>query len=61
MDPLRADSFLDLGYLLYVAGRYDESRAEVQKLLDLNPQASFGHFTIGLDSGRGRKAEAGAP
>jgi TolB-like protein/DNA-binding winged helix-turn-helix (wHTH) protein/Tfp pilus assembly protein PilF len=48
LDPLRADSFIDLGYLLYVAGRYDESRAELKKALDLNPQAAFAHFTVGL-------------
>ena len=47
-DPLRADSFYDLGYLLYVAGRYDEASAQVQKALDLNPQAAFAHFTLSL-------------
>jgi tetratricopeptide (TPR) repeat protein len=48
LDPLRADSFFDLGYLLYVAGRYDKAQAEVQKALDLNPQAAFAHFTLSL-------------
>jgi tetratricopeptide (TPR) repeat protein len=48
LDPLRADSFLDLGYLLYMAGRYDKAQAEVRKALDLNPQAPFAHFTLGL-------------
>jgi TolB-like protein/DNA-binding winged helix-turn-helix (wHTH) protein/Flp pilus assembly protein TadD len=48
LDPLRADSFLDLGYLLYVAGRNDKAQAELRKALDLNPQAAFAHFTLGL-------------
>ena len=48
LDPLRADSFLDLGYLLYMAGRYDKAQAEVRKALDLSPQAPFAHFTLGL-------------
>jgi tetratricopeptide (TPR) repeat protein len=48
LDPLRADSFFDLGYLLYVAGRYDQAPAELQKALDLNPQTAFAHFTLSL-------------
>jgi len=48
LDPLRADSFLDLGYLLYVAGRYDKAQAALRKAMDLNPQADFGHFFLGL-------------
>jgi predicted Zn-dependent protease len=30
-----------------VAGRYDEAQAELQKALDLNPQATFVHVTVG--------------
>lgn len=48
LDPLRVDSFFDLGYLLYLAGRYKEAQAKVQKGLDLNPQAAFGYFSLGL-------------
>ena len=48
LDPLRADSFLDLGYLLYVAGRYDKAQAELRRALDLSPKAPFAHFTLGL-------------
>jgi len=42
LDPLRANSHLGRGYLLYVAARYDEARVALQKALDLNPQAPFG-------------------
>jgi TolB-like protein/DNA-binding winged helix-turn-helix (wHTH) protein/Tfp pilus assembly protein PilF len=48
LDPLRSDSFLDLGYLLYVAGRYGKAQAELREALDLNPQAAFAPFTLGL-------------
>jgi TolB-like protein/DNA-binding winged helix-turn-helix (wHTH) protein/Tfp pilus assembly protein PilF len=48
LDPLRADSFLDLGYLLYVAGRYDEAQTKLREALDLSPQAPFAHFTLSL-------------
>lgn len=47
-DPLRADSFQDLAYLLYLAGRYKEAHTALQKALDLNPQVGFGNFTLGL-------------
>jgi predicted Zn-dependent protease len=33
--------------VLYVASRYDEAHAELQKALDLNPQAAFVHVTLG--------------
>jgi tetratricopeptide (TPR) repeat protein len=36
-----------LGYVLYLASRYDEAQAELQKALDLNPQAGFVHVTWG--------------
>jgi TolB-like protein/DNA-binding winged helix-turn-helix (wHTH) protein len=48
LDPLRADSFSDLAYLLYLAGRYNEAQAALQKALDLNPVVGFGNFTLGL-------------
>jgi TolB-like protein/Flp pilus assembly protein TadD len=47
LDPLRANTLLGLGALLYADGRYDEAQAEVQKALDLNPQAAFAHSTLG--------------
>ncbi|MDT7810237.1 MAG: eukaryotic-like serine/threonine-protein kinase, partial [Acidobacteriaceae bacterium] len=47
LDPLRANSHLQLGFLLYVGGRYDEARAALQKTLDLNPHAAYVHFTLG--------------
>ena len=35
-----------LGYLLYVAGRYDKAEVELQKALELNPQAPRVHFAM---------------
>jgi len=32
--------------MLYVAGRYDAAKAELQKALDLNPRAAFAHLTL---------------
>ena len=46
-DPLRTDFRSGLGYLLYVAGRYDKAEAELQKALELNPQAPRVHFALG--------------
>lgn len=46
LDPLRPDFRLGLGYVLYVAGRYDKARGELQKALDLNPQAARVHFFL---------------
>jgi TolB-like protein/DNA-binding winged helix-turn-helix (wHTH) protein/Flp pilus assembly protein TadD len=46
LDPLDTISRLQLGYVLYVASRYDEAQAELQKALDLNPQAGFVHVTL---------------
>ena len=47
LDPLDTISRLQLGYRLYVASRYDEAQTELQKALDLNPQAPFVHFVLG--------------
>ena len=47
LDPLDTISRLQLGYVLYVASRYDEAQAELKKALDLNPQAGFVHVTLG--------------
>jgi TolB-like protein/DNA-binding winged helix-turn-helix (wHTH) protein/tetratricopeptide (TPR) repeat protein len=46
LDPLRTNTHLGLGNLLYDAGRYDKAQAELQKALELNPQAAFVHFTM---------------
>jgi tetratricopeptide (TPR) repeat protein len=46
LDPLRVNSYSGLGYLQYVAGRYDQAQATLQKALDLNPQASYVHLTL---------------
>jgi TolB-like protein/DNA-binding winged helix-turn-helix (wHTH) protein/Flp pilus assembly protein TadD len=47
LDPLDNISRLQLGYRLYVASRYDEAQAELQKALDLNPRSPFVHFVLG--------------
>jgi tetratricopeptide (TPR) repeat protein len=47
LDPLDTTSRLQLGYVLYVASRYDEAQAELQKALALNSQTSFVHATLG--------------
>jgi TolB-like protein/DNA-binding winged helix-turn-helix (wHTH) protein len=47
LDPLRANSYLSLGDDLYVATRYDEAVAALQKALDLNTQADFAHGFLG--------------
>ena len=47
LDPLDTISRLQLGYVLYVESRYDAARVELQKALDLNPQAGFVHVTLG--------------
>jgi len=47
LDPLRTNSHLGLGSLLYMAGRYDKAQAELQKALDLDPQAAFVHIHLG--------------
>jgi TolB-like protein/DNA-binding winged helix-turn-helix (wHTH) protein/Flp pilus assembly protein TadD len=47
LDPLRPTDYLGLGYLLYEAGRYNEAQADLQKALDLNPQAAFAHVYLG--------------
>jgi len=44
-----------------VAGRYNEAQAELQKALDLNPQAAFVHVTLGkilIAQGKPRQALA---
>jgi TolB-like protein/DNA-binding winged helix-turn-helix (wHTH) protein/Tfp pilus assembly protein PilF len=47
LDPLDTISRLQLGYVLYVGSRYDAAQVELQKALDLNPQAGFVHVTLG--------------
>ena len=47
LDPLRPNSYSGLEYLLYVGGRYKDAQAALQKALDLNPQATYVHLTMG--------------
>ena len=46
LDPLRSNSYSGMGYLLFMASRYDEARATLQKALDLNPQVALVHLTL---------------
>jgi TolB-like protein/Flp pilus assembly protein TadD len=46
LDPLRTNSYLAGGYLLYAAGRYADARVKLQKALELNPQAPYAHITL---------------
>jgi TolB-like protein/DNA-binding winged helix-turn-helix (wHTH) protein len=59
LDPLRANSHLDLGELMYKAGRYDEAQAALQKALDVNSQAAYVHVVLGqnlIAQGKPRQA-----
>jgi TolB-like protein/DNA-binding winged helix-turn-helix (wHTH) protein/Flp pilus assembly protein TadD len=47
LDPLRPNSYAGLEYLFYVEGRYEDARAVLEKALDLNPQATYVHLTMG--------------
>jgi TolB-like protein/Tfp pilus assembly protein PilF len=47
IDPLHINSHLGLGYVLYLAGRYDDSQAEMKKALDLDSQSAFVHISMG--------------
>jgi TolB-like protein/DNA-binding winged helix-turn-helix (wHTH) protein len=47
LDPLRPNSYSNLEYLLYLQGRYSEARVSLQRALDLNPQATYVHLTMG--------------
>jgi TolB-like protein/DNA-binding winged helix-turn-helix (wHTH) protein len=61
LDPLRSNSYLGLGYLLYKTGRYDEAQAALQKALELNPQLAFAHAYLGrilIAEGRPQQALA---
>jgi tetratricopeptide (TPR) repeat protein len=61
LDPLRTNSYSAMGYLLFVAGRFDEAQAALQKALDLNPQAPYVHLNHGrilLAEGRPQQALA---
>lgn len=59
LDPLHINSHLGLGYVLYLAGRYDEAQAEMKKALELDSHAAFVHVSMGkifLKEGKPRKA-----
>jgi tetratricopeptide (TPR) repeat protein len=47
LDPLRTNSHLGLGSMLFMARRYDKALAELEKALALNPQAAFAHLLLG--------------
>src|SRR5271165_1088303 len=61
LDPLRANSYPGLGYLLYCAGLYQEAQAVLQKALELTrklptPTALWGRFSSRKD-GRNRRPQ----
>ena len=61
LDPLRMNSHLGWGYLLYTANQYNEAKTALQKALKLNPQAAYAHLTLGkilLAEGKPRQALA---
>ena len=59
VEPLRPISYLNLGTLLFEEGRYLDARVALEKALDLNPQATFVHVTIGkILIAEGRPQEA---
>src|SRR5215475_5596793 len=59
LDPLRADSHLAMGYVLYLVGRNGEAQAVLQRAQDLNPQLSSLHLTRGqMLLSEGRRQEA---
>jgi len=43
LDPLRANSYLALGYLQYVANHYPEAHKDLERALELNPQVPYAH------------------
>jgi tetratricopeptide (TPR) repeat protein len=45
---LRANFHLSLGYVLYLAGRYEEAQTALQTAQELNPQLSSLHLTRGM-------------
>lgn len=47
IDPLFASSYSYLAFLLYCAGDYDKAEASARKALQLNPQKTYDHFTLG--------------
>jgi len=44
LDPLRANSHLGFGHVLYMAGRYEKAESEFQRAQELNPQLSSLHL-----------------
>jgi TolB-like protein/DNA-binding winged helix-turn-helix (wHTH) protein/Tfp pilus assembly protein PilF len=47
MDPLLAGSHSYQAFLYYAAGQYEHAETEAQQALELNPQKTYDHFTLG--------------
>ena len=59
IDPLLASSHSYLAFLLYSAGDYDKAETSARKALELNPQKTYDHFTLGeilVAQGRAQQA-----
>jgi tetratricopeptide (TPR) repeat protein len=59
LDPVNPRLRMNLGYALTELGRYDEARAEFQRIIELSPTAPWGYSGIGLMlTAQGKAAEA---
>ena len=47
-DPLNAETRVNLGWALDGAGRYRESQAQFQRVVELSPSAAWGHAGVSL-------------
>jgi tetratricopeptide (TPR) repeat protein len=48
VDPLSASAYFSLGIHAYHAGQADEANRDIQKTLDLNPEANGAHLMLAL-------------
>jgi TolB-like protein/Flp pilus assembly protein TadD len=59
LDPVNTRLRMNLGYALTELGRYDEAKAEFQRIIEVSPKAPWGYSGIGLMlTAQGKAAEA---
>lgn len=46
LDPLRANSYIALGYLQFTVACYPETQKDISRGLELNPQAPYAHQIV---------------